>query len=221
MPRRNSRWAAGCGHAHRSGGGSPPRHSAVPAPRSASASRHRAPAVRRCAAPPRGIALPRRTACPRQPARGPPSPGSTRGSWAMAPLPTAGTCRPRGPPPLSPAQQRAPPTSLAVRCPPNVPTPAPPADAGDAGQGSPHRGSRHHRPPGRGRIRWWHPPQASRAPARRRHCLFSPDQVRDGAAPWSGTSPRCGPRIKSGAGSRSAEHAARHRPRRSACSSLR
>jgi hypothetical protein len=195
MPRRNSRWAAGCGHAHRSGGGSPPRHSAVPAPRSASASRHRAPAVRRCAAPPRGIALPRRTACPRQPARGPPPP--------------------------SPAQRSAPPTSLAARCPPNVPTPAPPADAGDAGQGSPHRGSRHRRPPGRGRIRWRHPPQASRAPARRRHCLSSPDQVRDGAAPWSGTSPRCGPRIKSGAGSRSAEHAARHRPRRSACSSLR
>jgi hypothetical protein len=47
---------------------------------------------------PWGIAAPRRTARPRQPERGPPSPGLTRGSWAPALFPKAGTCRPRGPP---------------------------------------------------------------------------------------------------------------------------
>ena len=121
--------------------------------------------------------------------------------------PTWGRCRPRGRRPLSPSQQASAPASPAVRCPSSAPTPAPPADAGDAGSGLPRHGSRHRRRPGRDTTRSWRPPRSSRAPARRMHSPSRPGRGRGGAVPWSGTSPRYG--------LGSPGHAARHRPRQS------
>jgi hypothetical protein len=84
----------------------------------------------------------------------------SRSSTIVTPRLRRGRLSPPAATPASPAPRH--PASALIR--------APPADACDAGSGSPRGGSRSGRPPGRGRRRWQRRRRSSNAPAGRTNC---------------------------------------------------